>query len=170
MIIASSEMLRLRRQARRLLVIAYWIFVVSFIGTLTLVSRDQDPVLVNREFMWFWWTLIVFPMSLRSIVALSRRRNNLQTLLKPARRDGEFGPRPLDERELDLHYRMHAKAYYLLQILVPVGVLLLTPPEIFRKAWLVSARVPLLWLLSIVITSLPQTMILWTERDTVPDE
>jgi hypothetical protein len=90
--------------------------------------------------------------------------------MKPTESGRGVTPRPLDERELNLHYRMHTKAYYILQIFIPIGVLLLTPPEIHRSAWLISARIPLLWLLSFVVTSLPQCMILWTEQDMEPEK
>jgi hypothetical protein len=159
----------LKRPARRWLVIVYWAFILSFIGTLAIVSRSQSPNFINQAFFWFWWTLIVLPMYLRSIVTFSTRGSDLQTLMKPAESSQGVIPCPLDERELSLHYRMHTKAYYILQIFIPVGVLLLTPPEIHRSAWLVYLRIPLLWLLSFVVTSLPQTMILWTEPDMEPE-
>ena len=159
------RILCLKRLARRWLVIGYWVFVLSFIGTLAVVSRSQSPNFINQAFFWFWWTLIIFPIYLRIIVTSSTRGSNLQTLMKHAESGHGVIPRPLDERELSLHYRMHTKAYYILQIFIPVGVLLLTPPEIHRNAWLVSARIPLLWLLSFVVTSLPQSMILWSEPD-----
>jgi hypothetical protein len=159
------KMLHLKRPARRWLVIGYWVIVLLFIATLASESRRTNPALVGGAFFWFWWTLIVFPLFLRSVVNFSTRGSTLQSLMKPAESGRGHEPRPLDERELSLHYRMHTKAYNLLQIFRPVGVLLLTLPEIHRSAWLVSLHIPMLWLLSMVVTSLPQTMILWNEPD-----
>ncbi len=157
------QMLNLKRPARRRLVIAYWLGVLVFIGTLSTVSQRHEPRHVDGVFFSFWWTLILLPMLLRAFTTFSTHGNNLQTLMKPAEGGRGFVPRQLDERERSLNNRMHTKAYYLLQILIPAVVLLLTPPETYRSAWLVSFRVPLLWLLSMLVTSLPQTMILWTE-------
>jgi len=163
------SILCMKRPARRWLVVAYWAIILLFIGTLSAVSQRQGSDRVDGAFFWFWWTLIMFPLFLRSIVTFSTRGSDLHTLVKPAESGRGVEPRPLDERELGLHYRMHTKAYYILQIFIPVGVLLLTPPEIHRSAWLVFARIPLLWLLSMVVTSLPQTLILWTEPDMEPE-
>jgi hypothetical protein len=44
-------------------------------------------------------------------------------------------------------------------------VLLVTPLEVHRYAWIVFVRIPALWLLSLLVTSLPDAMILWTEPD-----
>ena len=166
--IAMSElrtMLRLKRAARRWLVIAYSVFVLLFVGLLAMAGRAQGPDFVNRLFFWFWWTLVVFPVFLRSMVTSSKRGSNLQTLMKPAESGRGFESRPLDERELGLHERMHTKAYYILQILIPVCVLLVTPLEVHRYAWMAFVRIPALWLLSLLVTSLPDAMILWTEPD-----
>jgi hypothetical protein len=158
-------MLGHKREARRWVVVAYWTFVLSLIATLAVASGRESGSIVDRPFFWFWWTLLVFPLFLRSIVTFSTRGTNLQTLIRPVEGGRGFEPRPLDERELGLHLRMHTKAYYFLQIFVPAGVLLLTPPEIYQNAWLVSVRIPMLWLLCFVVTSLPQTLILWCEPD-----
>lgn len=163
------KMLSLKRRARRWLVVAYWVVVLSYIAALAIVSGRGNQDQVDRAFFWFWWTLIAFPMFLRSIVTFSTRGSDLQSLLQPAKSGAGLEPRPMDERELGLHYRMHTKAYYLLQIFVPVGVLLLTPPEMHKSIWLVPLRIPMLWLLSMVVTSLPQSMILWTEPDMEPE-
>jgi hypothetical protein len=128
-------------------------------------SPRRGPTFVGGAFFWFWWTLILFPLFLRGVVTSSTRGSTLQSLMKPAESGHGYEPRSLDERELSLHYRMHTKAYNLLQIFVPVGVLLLTPSEIRGSAWLISARIPMLWLLAMVVTSLPQSMILWSEPD-----
>ena len=161
---SSREALNLKRRARRWMVICYWASILTLICAFTALSGRQSPDFVNRTFFWFWWTLIVFPVFLRTIVTSSTRGRNLQTLMKPAD-DGGYAPRALDERELSLQMRMHTKAYYLLQIFVPIVVLLLTPPEIHKFAWLAYVHVPLLWLLSFVVTSLPQSLIIWTEPD-----
>jgi cytochrome bd-type quinol oxidase subunit 2 len=159
------RMLSLKRPARRRLVVAYWLGVLLFIAILSAVSQRQGSGHVDGAFFSFWWTLILLPMLLRALTTFSTRGSELQTLLKPAKSGQGSEPRPLDERELGLHNRMHTKAYYLLQIFVPVGVLLLTPPEIHRSAWLDTVRIPMLWLLAMVVTSLPQSMILWVEPD-----
>jgi hypothetical protein len=159
------QMLSLKRPARRRLVIAYWLGVLLSIGTLSLVGQRHEPGHVDGVFFSFWRTLILLPMLLRALTTFSTNRSDLQTLMKPAESGRGFVPRQLDERELSLHNRMHTKAYYLLQILIPAIVLLLTPPEIYRSAWVTSFRIPLLWLLAMLVTSLPQTMILWTEPD-----
>ncbi len=170
--IGSSELrkiLNLRRQARRWMVVAYWVVVLSYIAALAIAGRGGSQDQVDRPFFWFWWTLIAFPMFLRGLVTFSTRGSDLQSLLQPAKSGTGLEPRPMDERELGLHYRMHTKAYYLLQKFVPVGVLLLTPPEIHQSAWLISTRIPMLWLLSMVVSSLPQSMILWTQPDVEPE-
>jgi hypothetical protein len=145
------------------LVVAYWTLVLSFIAALAVASRSFGAEAAGRAFLWFWWALLVPPVLLRSVARWSTRSSILLSLNGIA--EPNQGPHPMDERELSLHYRMHTKAFYLLQIFVPAGVLLLTPPEIHRSAWLASARIPLLWLLSMVVLSLPQSMILWTEPD-----
>jgi hypothetical protein len=159
------QMLSLKRPARRRLVVAYWLGVLLFIGTLSAVGHRHESRHFNGAFISFWWALILLPMLLRTMTTFSTHGSHLQTLMKPAEAGRGFVPRALDERELSLHNRMHTKAYYLLQIVIPAGVLLLTSPEVSASAWLVSFRIPLLWLLSMVVTSLPQTMILWTEPD-----
>jgi len=166
--IDQSELRRvlcMKRLARRWLVIAYWAIILLFIGTLSAVSQRQGFDRVDGPIFWFWWILILFPLFLRSIVIFSTRGSDLQTLMMPPESGRGVEPRPLDERELSLHLRIHTKAYYILRISVPMGVYLLTLMEIRRNAWLVFARLPLLWLMSVLVMSLPQSMILWAEPD-----
>jgi hypothetical protein len=156
-----GKMLSLNRLARRKFVIAYWIAILLFIGALTEASWRQGPDFVDRSLIWFWWTLILFPLILRSIVTNSTRGSELQSLMKPAESGPGLVPRRMDERELSLHYRMYAKSYYLLKILIPAGAILIMLLETHGRASLSFTRVPLLWLLALVVTSLPDTMILW---------
>jgi hypothetical protein len=163
-----GKMLSLNRRARRKLVIAYWIANLLFIGALTEASWRQGPDFVDKSFLWFSGNLILFPLILRSVVTNSTRGSELQSLMKPAESGPGLAPHRMDERELSLHYRMYAKSYYLLKILIPVGVILIFSLETRRCASLSFTRVPLLWLLALVVTSLPDTMILWNAPDPEP--
>lgn len=160
-----GKMLSLNRRARRRIVTAYWIAILLFIWALTEVSWRQGPNFVDRSFLWFWWTLILFPLILRSVVTNSTRGSELQSLMKPAESGPGLAPLRMDERELSLHYRMYAKSYYLLKILIPVGVILIISLETRARASFSFTRVPSLWLLALVVTSLPDTMILWSSSD-----
>jgi len=117
------RVLTLRRTARRWLVVAYWALVLALIVTLALASRSLGPDAAGRVFLWFWWVLIVPPVLLRSVAKWSTRSSILLSISGAAVPTQE--PQPMDERELSLHYKMHTKAFYLLQIFVPVGSLLL---------------------------------------------
>jgi hypothetical protein len=73
---------------------------------------------------------------------------------------------PLDERETTERDSAHYRAYVILRILLVlfVGIYFVLLRIIPR--WLTHNSPTLLWLLTVVIISLPQSVILWTETST----
>jgi len=161
------------RSTRRTLVVAYWCFVAVF----------SCAFLPRGNFNWFGVLLAVqlliqIPIWLGGVRAGGmvkpfrgihwvplQEREHVQSvsLLSGSPARGEDAS--LDERETGLRDRMHFLAYTLARwfALLLFGLYCLT--AVVHPAWLGQAGPFFLFLLTVTLWSLPQSLILWTEPD-----
>jgi hypothetical protein len=82
--------------------------------------------------------------------------------------------RSFDERDIRLRDRAHYQAYRVLRSILGLAVILVIPilfasdtPDLIRRYGLLF--IPLICLLVLVVWSLPQSIILWSEPDMEPE-
>jgi hypothetical protein len=76
---------------------------------------------------------------------------------------------PLDERERTQRDHAHYEAYRILRLTLGVAVIAYWISLNWTFMWL-STRGPILaWILLLYVLSLPQSVLLWTERDAAPE-
>jgi hypothetical protein len=161
------------RSTRRTLVVAYWCFVAVF----------SCAFLPRGNFNWFGVLLAVqlliqIPIWLGGVRAGGmvkpfrgihwvplQEREHVQSvsLLSGSPARGEDAS--LDERETSLRDRVHFVAYTVSRwfALLLFGLYCLL--AVFHPAWLGQAGPFFLFLLTVTLWSLPQSLILWTEPD-----
>jgi hypothetical protein len=164
------------RRNRRWCVGTYWLMVASAFASLAWFGyrTGELPVLSNPTWLY------VAAISLTGILG-GRERNGLIRLFPKGRQapdDYSFmTPEDIaakkeqlktnwwDERETTALQRYQSRAYSIVRLgFYPVlcALIVLDVPAAAKYTFL---REPLLWLLLVVLWSLPQTLILWTEPD-----
>ena len=78
-------------------------------------------------------------------------------------------PKLLDERELHERNLAHYKAYRLLRWLICGITMICIYGTAFTPNFLLNNSLTLLWGITILVLSLPQSVILWTEPEPLPE-
>jgi hypothetical protein len=78
-------------------------------------------------------------------------------------------PKLLDEREIHERNQAHYTAYRLLRWLICGITVICILGTAFRPDFLLKDYLTLLWGITILVLSLPQSVILWTEPDPLPE-
>lgn len=159
------KILGLRQRTRRRLVLGYWAAVLALIAAMAIVFEQHRAWAGDLHLFWLFWAITTVPMLLDNLRPSLTRGKNLQPLLKPAPLDRVGKDRPMDERDAYMAFRSEAFSNVALRGFVLVSVLFLL---IVESGWCTYLRVPLLWLLYFVTVSLPNTFLLWREKDMEP--
>ncbi len=162
------------RSNRRTLVIAYYAFVLALTSVPMMLGRQAWPLLLPQ-------TLVlggllggiqsggaVKPYH-RSMLGRDPDESPVQQLgLDPATaRLSES--RRLDERETSERDRAHYLAYRGVHGLMVAAAMFGVALYGLNPAWLLHQALPLLWLFAVIVFSLPQSVILWTEPDAMAE-
>jgi hypothetical protein len=173
-----------RRNTRRVIVVLYWSFLVVFswgfmhhhahqgfdnlltFNDLLLAAllpallggvRAGGPVKPFRGVHWIPWATDWNDYSFKSFYEIP----DTKSLLRRASTSDVYTP--LDERETRLRDRVHFLAYTLarwLALLILAVYLLFAAID---QAWIARLGPMIVFMLTLTLWSLPQTMILWTE-------
>jgi len=144
--------------------IAYWLLVLSLVALLAAFLR-RGNFLEALSPIWFYAVAVMLPQLLRGIRTSLARPIVVTSVLEPAKPDRRSDNLLMDERERTLDAKMHSRAYYYLYLFVLPLVFFMTVIENRSYVELAFLRIPLLWLLWLLVSSLPQSLILWNEPD-----
>jgi hypothetical protein len=164
-----------RRRTRRWLVLSYWTIILLLVGVLTQTIGKESTVF-GMPLFWFFWPVGILTGLLggtrpngairafqgRSAEERSPIDYSFMTpydIAEQKQRDNELR---LDERDVNLRNAVHYQAYSAVRWIALIAFFASGPPLAHEP---VALRRFLLLLFFLVIWSLPQTLILWTEPD-----
>jgi hypothetical protein len=166
-----------RRRTRRALVVAYWCFIAVY----------SCAFLPRGNFNWFGVLIAVqvfiqIPQMLGGVRAGGmvkpfrgihwvplQKSEDVQSLSIISGSPAHAEDASLDERETGLRDRVHFVAFTLTRWLALFFFVLYGLIAVTHPAWLSQTGPFFLFLLTVTLWSLPQTMILWTEPDMEPE-
>ncbi len=162
------------RRQRRWLVVGYYMLLVVFSA-----MGLMKPHWLVRSFLPQTIFLVgllggiqgggpVKPYSGRPILPLDAGDAPLELKLT-ARTGGREGSYELDEREMHEQDAAHFTAYRMLRLGLGVAALLYLLGLAWFAPWVESRSPVLLWVLLVVVLSLPQAVILWREPNVARD-
>lgn len=163
-----------QRGVRRRFVVSYWAVVVLLLSVLAVWGKGQGAgsVYLSSFYLFvFGLTKYLGGVSRHGLVRMFMRSHQEKpdySFMTPediAERKASEREALLDERDLELQNSAHFNAFDFVRknaFWVMMLLLVLDSPRLAAWAFL---RMPILWLLLIMIESLPQTMILWAEPD-----
>ena len=170
-----------RRRTRRLIVVAYWIVALCVFGIVQWKEVLLPGHLGALGLLFPLQAIIFLPAVLGGVRAggIVKPFRGARWVPSPQRDEAQtlFGPRrpligsmtaadlELDERDLRDRDRTHFYAYTAARWLVLVFLAMQVGAVFLNPVWLLRAGNAAFFLLALVIWSLPQSMILWTEPD-----
>jgi len=170
-----------RRRTRRLIVVAYWIVALCVFGIVQWKEVLRPGHLDGLGLLFPLQAIIFLPAILGGVRAggmvkpfrgvhwaPSQQHDETQTLFGPRRpvvNSMTAADLELDERDLRERDRMHFYAYTIARWLILLFLALQVGAVFLSPDWLLRAGDAAFFLLALVIWSLPQSMILWTEPD-----
>ena len=170
-----------RRRTRRIAVVVYWIAVLGFFGAIQWIEIFRPSHMHGIGLLVPLQTIVCLPAILGGVRAggMVKPFRGTHWVALPDRDAPQtlFGPRrplmgsataadlELDERDVRDRDRAHFLAYTASRwlVLLLLGVQLCA--GLWSPAWLLYAGNASFFLLALVLWSLPQSMILWTEPD-----
>ena len=170
-----------RRRTRRLIVVAYWIVALCVFGIVQWKEVLLPGHLGALGLLFPLQAIVFLPAILGGVRAggIVKPFRGARWVPPPQRDETQtlFGPpRPLigsmtaadlelDERDLRDRDRAHFLAFTVARWMALVLLAVQLGAGLISSAWLLGAGNAAFFLLALVIWSLPQSMILWTEPD-----
>lgn len=171
-----------RRRTRRILVVAYCCAIAAFAGAFLLDqtrhSLDAFGIIIALQMLTNLPALlggvraggVVKPYrGIRGPWASARKDEGPQTLFAMPNSGEVAMSAQLDERETRIRDRVHFIAYTLARWIALLLFAAFALIAYFRQEWLRQAGLFCFLLLVLILWSLPQIMILWTEPDMETD-
>ncbi|WP_158824511.1 hypothetical protein [Granulicella sp. S156] len=159
--------LKTQRQRRLLVVIYYLLLFTLFVLALWLPRKSYTPLVIQTfAFGGLLGGITVGgPVKVFSPPVLPLEMDSpLQSLnLSGPRQNSVWSP--LDEREQSQRDHAHYEAYRILRWALGFMAIAYWLGMIWASGWLTAKAPILLWGLLVVVLSLPQSVVLWTELD-----
>jgi hypothetical protein len=165
-----------RRRNRRGCVALYWLMVASVCTLLAWIGSKNGNPLVFDNPTWFYaaavaLTGILGGLGRNGLIRLFPRARQVpddysfMTSEDIAAKKKQLKTDQWDERETTALQRYQSRAYSIVRLGSYPALCALIVLDLPATAKYTFPREPLLWLLLVVLWSLPQTLILWTESD-----